>query len=98
MFQDVHVMIFVGFGFLMMFLRKYGYSAVGFTLLLGAVMVQWAILCQGFFKLQPDGKIHLSMLRSVPTTATGHWPLACHTQAQQESVSLDFLEVKMQSK
>ncbi|KAE8747354.1 hypothetical protein FOCC_FOCC005996 [Frankliniella occidentalis] len=62
MFQDVHVMIFVGFGFLMMFLRKYGYSSVGFTLMLGALMVQWAALCQGFFKLQSDGKIYLSMI------------------------------------
>ncbi|XP_034238337.1 ammonium transporter Rh type A [Thrips palmi] len=61
MFQDVHVMIFVGFGFLMMFLRKYGYSAVGFTLLLGAIMVQWAALCQGFLKLD-HGKINLSLV------------------------------------
>ncbi|KAJ1528645.1 hypothetical protein ONE63_007040 [Megalurothrips usitatus] len=60
-FQDVHVMIFVGFGFLMMFLRKYGYSAVGFTLLLGAVMVQWAMLCQGFFRMT-EGKILVSMV------------------------------------
>ncbi|KAK3912537.1 Ammonium transporter Rh type B-A [Frankliniella fusca] len=62
LFQDVHVMIFVGFGFLMMFLRKYGYSSVGFTLMIGALMIQWAALCQGFFNLQSDGKIYLSMV------------------------------------
>merc|ERR1711964_561098 len=27
-FQDVHVMIFIGFGFLMTFLKKYGLSAI----------------------------------------------------------------------
>ena len=31
MFQDVHVMIFVGFGFLMTFLKKYGYGSIGYN-------------------------------------------------------------------
>ncbi|XP_067011884.2 ammonium transporter Rh type B [Anabrus simplex] len=62
MFQDVHVMIFVGFGFLMTFLKKYGYSSVGFNMLVAALMVQWAILCQGFWNLDPeDSKIHVSV-------------------------------------
>nr|CAD7458619.1 unnamed protein product [Timema tahoe] len=62
MFQDVHVMIFAGFGFLMSFLKRYGYSSTGFTLLLGALMVQWGILCHGFFRLDPlDHKIPISI-------------------------------------
>ncbi|CAG0919473.1 unnamed protein product [Notodromas monacha] len=47
-FQDVHVMIFIGFGFLMTFLSRYSYSAVGFNFLLAALAVEWSILCQGF--------------------------------------------------
>ena len=30
-FQDVHVMIFIGFGFLMTFLRKYSHSSLGYN-------------------------------------------------------------------
>nr|XP_022327191.1 ammonium transporter Rh type A-like [Crassostrea virginica] len=44
MFQDVHVMIYIGFGFLMTFLKRYGYSAVSFNLLLAAFCAQWAII------------------------------------------------------
>ncbi|XP_006198521.2 ammonium transporter Rh type C [Vicugna pacos] len=47
-FQDVHVMIFVGFGFLMTFLQRYGFSAVGFNFLLAAFGIQWALLMQGW--------------------------------------------------
>ncbi|PNJ62089.1 RHCG isoform 4 [Pongo abelii] len=48
-FQDVHVMVFVGFGFLMTFLQRYGFSAVGFNFLLAAFGIQWALLMQGWF-------------------------------------------------
>ncbi|KAL5019943.1 hypothetical protein ScPMuIL_002835 [Solemya velum] len=54
MFQDVHVMIFVGFGFLMTFLKRYGYSSVGFNMLLGALVIQWAILVLGYFHKEHD--------------------------------------------
>ena len=48
-FQDVHVMIFVGFGFLMTFLRRYGYGSIGFNLLLAALVLQWGTLTTGLF-------------------------------------------------
>ncbi|XP_070256593.1 ammonium transporter Rh type C [Myotis yumanensis] len=56
-FQDVHVMIFVGFGFLMTFLQRYGYSSVGFNFLLAAFGIQWALLMQGWFHSFHDGYI-----------------------------------------
>lgn len=53
-FQDVHVMVFVGFGFLMTFLQRYGFSAVGFNFLLAAFGIQWALLMQGWFHFLED--------------------------------------------
>ncbi|CAF4064688.1 unnamed protein product, partial [Rotaria sordida] len=38
-FQDVHVMMFIGFGFLMTFLRRYSFSSVSFNFLVAAFVV-----------------------------------------------------------
>ena len=54
MFQDVHVMIFIGFGFLMTFLKRYGLSAVSLNMLISAFAIQWTILVSGFFHLHYD--------------------------------------------
>ncbi|XP_058012074.1 ammonium transporter Rh type C [Ahaetulla prasina] len=56
-FQDVHVMIFVGFGFLMTFLQRYGFGGVGFNFLLAAFGIQWALLMQGWLHTFEHGKI-----------------------------------------
>lgn len=48
-FQDVHVMMFVGFGFLLVFPYLYSWSAVVFNFMMGAFVIQWAILNLGFF-------------------------------------------------
>ncbi|KAJ8720379.1 hypothetical protein PYW07_012422 [Mythimna separata] len=59
-FADTHVMIFIGFAYLMTFLKKYCYSATGYNLLLAALVIQWSLLCQGFFHMK-DGKIAISL-------------------------------------
>lgn len=64
-FQDVHVMIFIGFGFLMTFLQRYGFSSVGFNFLIAAFALQWATLMQGFFHGMHDGKIQIGVERFV---------------------------------
>ena len=51
MFQDVHVMIFIGFGFLMTFLKKYGLSAVSLNMICAALAIEVFTLVYGFFHL-----------------------------------------------
>ncbi|XP_047028605.1 ammonium transporter Rh type B [Helicoverpa zea] len=53
-FEDTHVMIFIGFAFLMTFLKKYCYSAIGFNWFLAALVIQWALLCQSFFHMKDN--------------------------------------------
>ncbi|EMP29188.1 Ammonium transporter Rh type C [Chelonia mydas] len=64
-FQDVHVMIFVGFGFLMTFLQRYGFGAVGFNFLLAAFGIQWALLMQGWFHSFENGKILIGVEKLI---------------------------------
>lgn len=49
MWQDVHIMIFIGFGFLMTFLQSYGFSSLTINFMVGAFSIQWGILCVGFW-------------------------------------------------
>ena len=58
MFQDVHVMIFIGFGFLMTFLRNNSFNALGQTLFIGALIIQVAILTNGFWHNLHTGHWH----------------------------------------
>jgi len=44
MFQNIHVMIFIGFGFLMTFLKKNAFGAVAHTLLIGVFSIQAGIM------------------------------------------------------
>lgn len=59
-FQDVHVMIFIGFGFLMTFLRRYGFSSVGFNFLLSAATLQWGLVTEGLIN---KGHISIGIVR-----------------------------------
>ncbi|XP_072166344.1 ammonium transporter Rh type B-A-like [Diadema setosum] len=60
LFQDVHVMMFIGFGFLMTFLKRYGYGSVGFNFLLAAFVIQWSTLFRGFLELE-HGEIYVNI-------------------------------------
>jgi ammonium transporter Rh len=48
-FQDVHVMIFIGFGFLMVFLKNNSWCSIGFNYLIACWSIQICILFTGFW-------------------------------------------------
>ncbi|XP_057715515.1 rh blood group, D antigen isoform X2 [Corythoichthys intestinalis] len=63
-FQDLNVMVFLGFGFLSSFLVRYGFSASGFSFLIAVMATQWALILNGIESWYYSGKIKLS-LRSL---------------------------------
>ncbi|XP_022242749.1 ammonium transporter Rh type B-like [Limulus polyphemus] len=64
LFQDVSVMIFIGFGFLMTFMKKYGYSAVALNMLLACIAVQWGIIMQNVWHTH-HGKLHINVFSLI---------------------------------
>ena len=59
---DVHMMLLGGFGFLMTFLKRYSFSALGLTFIVTAVVTEWSILLWGFTKMNGDFTIHITFL------------------------------------
>jgi len=55
MFMDVHSMMFVGFGFLMTFLKRYGYGSVGFNFVVASYVLEWALLVRGWLSGGSNG-------------------------------------------
>lgn len=48
MYADKHVMIFIGFGFLITFLCRYSFSAAGFNFIVCAFTLEWALIIRGY--------------------------------------------------
>uniref|UniRef100_H3A386 Rh50-like protein n=2 Tax=Latimeria chalumnae TaxID=7897 RepID=H3A386_LATCH len=65
LFQDIQVMIFIGFGFLMAFMKQYGFAGVAFNFLTANFAIQWALLVQGFFNHYYHGKIHIGIYNLI---------------------------------
>ena len=68
LFQDVHVMIFVGFGFLMVFLKNHTWTSVGYNFLISAYVLQITILIVGFWHQLFEGhweKISLDITQLI---------------------------------
>lgn len=64
-FQDIHVMMFVGFGFLYVYLKTYSWTSVGINYLLGAWSIQISILFLGLWTAILKGEWHDKILLNV---------------------------------
>ena len=56
-------MIFVGFGFLMTFLKRYGFGSVGLNMLVAALVLQWGTLTAGWIMHLEGRFIHVGITK-----------------------------------
>eukprot|EP01097_Dermamoeba_algensis_P008476 TRINITY_DN5677_c0_g1_i1.p1 TRINITY_DN5677_c0_g1~~TRINITY_DN5677_c0_g1_i1.p1 ORF type:complete len:447 (-),score=73.49 TRINITY_DN5677_c0_g1_i1:34-1374(-) len=75
-FQDVHVMMFIGFGYLMTFMRQNAFSSVGFTFLIGAQVIQWCILVRGFIEQAFHSEGYHKIPIDIPTLINADYCVA----------------------
>jgi ammonium transporter Rh len=76
-FRDILVMLLLGFGFLMTFLRKNGLGAVGLTMLLTALAVQLNIFTELLMRfLQAPSEVRFPLPITIPTLIDGDFAAA----------------------
>ncbi|KAJ7304328.1 hypothetical protein JRQ81_011876 [Phrynocephalus forsythii] len=64
-FQDVNIMVVLGFAFLLASLKGFGFSSTGFCLLLAAFGIQWTVIVNGFLFHFSEGNIKMNLQRIV---------------------------------
>nr|DBA22030.1 TPA: hypothetical protein GDO54_013113 [Pyxicephalus adspersus] len=60
-FKDVHLMLFVGLGLMLSFLKLYSFGGIAFNFLIANFAIQWSLIVQGFFYHYKEGKISLRL-------------------------------------
>ena len=60
---DINMMLIGGFGFLMTFLKRHGFSSLGLTFMIVVFVTEWSILLSGFIKMDSNFTIPLTMMR-----------------------------------
>jgi hypothetical protein len=58
---DIALFLFLGLGLSMVFLRKYGYSSIGFSMLTACISLQWGFLLTELF----DTEVSCSVLKGL---------------------------------
>ena len=57
MILDINMMLVGGFGFLMAFVRRFTFSALGLTFIVVTFVTEWTILLQGFVEIATRERI-----------------------------------------
>uniref|UniRef100_A0A8C5PSB3 Ammonium transporter AmtB-like domain-containing protein n=1 Tax=Leptobrachium leishanense TaxID=445787 RepID=A0A8C5PSB3_9ANUR len=64
-FKDINVMLFIGLGLMLSFLKFYGFGGLAFNFLIANFSIQWSLVVQGFFYYNQDGRISLGIKNLV---------------------------------
>lgn len=75
-FQHVHVMVYIGFGFLMTFPKGFNWGGIGFSMLVAAVAFQWSLLSNHFWHTVIKGAPWHKLVIDLPTLITGDFAAA----------------------
>ncbi|KAJ6240154.1 rh50 [Anaeramoeba flamelloides] len=70
-YSDVAVMVIIGFGYLMTFLKKYGLSSLGYTFLLATFCVQWTLINNAFWHQIHEHKDLYEYRLAIPSLVEG---------------------------
>jgi hypothetical protein len=78
--RDVGVMMLIGFGYLMTFLKRHRFSSIGYTFFIVVIAVQWNILIVGFYtyvKSRPTIDIATQINVGFPELVQGESVILC---------------------
>ena len=76
-FRDIMIMLLLGFGFLMSFLKKYGLTAVGLTMMLTAFALQLNLLLEPLTRFVYDSdSVDFPISISIPSLIDGEFAAA----------------------
>lgn len=75
-FRDIMVMLLLGFGYLMTFLKKYELGAVGLTMMLTCIAIQLNLFLEPFAKFMYYGEADFPVKISIPHLIDGEFSAA----------------------
>ena len=62
---DIFMMLLGGFGYLMTFLKRYGLSAIGITMITTAILTEFSMVVMGMMKIDSQFVIHIGFIQIV---------------------------------
>ena len=72
MILDINMMLVGGFGFLMAFVRRFTFSAIGLTFIVVTFVTEWTILLQGFIQIATSNKT-ITPIQQIATDDTASY-------------------------
>jgi len=90
---DIALFLFLGLGLSMVFLRKYGYSSIGFSMLTACISLQWGFLLTELF----DTEVSCSVLKGLVIPSKDCFEMMLRLIINPNSKPTEFVKVVIAS-